>query len=71
MNRNEKAPPMLPYVKATLLVALGEKDASLEILKKLVEEGSSQVFLLKVDPRLDPLRDDPRFGELLRRMNLE
>jgi serine/threonine-protein kinase len=60
------------YVAATFLahvyLGLGEKDKAIEWLEKAYEES----FLLgaKVDPIYDPLRSDPRFTDLLRRMNL-
>ena len=40
-------------------------------IEKAYQERESGLILLKVNPRWDPLRDDPRFHDLLRRMNLE
>ena len=49
---------------------LGEKDQAFEWLEKAYEARSSSLINLKVKPLYDPLRDDPRFHDLLRRMNL-
>jgi hypothetical protein len=37
--------------------------------EKAYEERDQGTFVLKTDPTLDPLRSDPRFEDLLRRMN--
>jgi len=58
-----------PNQFAVIYAYLGEKDEAFEWLEKAFEEGGS-MGALKVDPRYDPLRDDPRFQDLLRRMNL-
>jgi tetratricopeptide (TPR) repeat protein len=50
-------------------VGLGEKDKAFEWLEKAYEERF--VIQIKVDPQFDPLRSDPRFTDLLRRMNLQ
>lgn len=55
---------------ARLYTALGEKDKAFAWLQKAYEERSPQMAFIEVDPRLDPLRSDPRFAALLRRMNL-
>ena len=39
-------------------------------LGKAVEERSGWLLFLKVDPCVDPLREDVRFGELLGRVRL-
>ncbi|MGI8639234.1 MAG: protein kinase domain-containing protein [Pyrinomonadaceae bacterium] len=56
------------YLTATLYAALGEKDEAFAELNKSYENREYFMTLLKVDPRLDPLRDDPRFQELLRKV---
>jgi eukaryotic-like serine/threonine-protein kinase len=48
---------------------LGDKDHAIEYLEKAFREKSVSVQFLKVDPTWDPLRSDPRFQDLLRRMN--
>ena len=40
-------------------------------LEKGFQERFGWMLHLKVDPRLDPLRSDPRFQDLLRRVGLE
>jgi len=55
---------------AEVYLGLGDKERALEWLGKAVEERSAGVSWLKVVPLFDPLRSDPRFTDLLRRMNL-
>ena len=60
-----------PVAVAMVYIGLGDKDRAFEWLQKAVEERSGGPLLrIKVDPLLDPLRSDPRFTDLLRRMNL-
>ena len=55
---------------ARVYVALGEPENAFIWLSKAYDERSAQLPLLNVDPRLDSLRSDPRFQDLLRRMKL-
>ena len=54
---------------ATIYGALGNKDKAFAALEKGFA-AKEQLSRIKVDPLFDDLRDDPRFKDLLRRMNL-
>jgi tetratricopeptide (TPR) repeat protein len=56
------------YLIAEIYVALGEKEAAIKLLDQAYDERSIDLVLAKVDPRLDPLRDDPRFQQVLKRV---
>jgi hypothetical protein len=62
------------YVPATdialIYAGLGEKDQSFAWLDKAFEEHSFTLSNVKVEPRFAPLRSDPRFADLLRRIGL-
>jgi serine/threonine protein kinase/tetratricopeptide (TPR) repeat protein len=59
--------------RARIYAGLGDKDKAFDWLEKGYEDRSvgSGLFTLKVDPIFDSLRSDPRFADLLRRMNLQ
>ena len=57
------------HAVAVVYAGLGEKDRALEWLEKAYKVHDKGMCYLKVDPPLDPLRSDPRFQDLLRRMN--
>jgi TolB-like protein/Tfp pilus assembly protein PilF len=59
-----------PYDIALIYAGLGEKDQAFEWLQKACEERSSWMIWIKVDPRLDNLRTDPRFKDLTQRVGL-
>jgi eukaryotic-like serine/threonine-protein kinase len=63
-------PYVPPYSIGVLYANLGEKDHAFEYLQKAYEQGSIYASFLKVDPELDPIRSDPRYKELLRKMEL-
>ncbi len=58
-----------PYYRAEIHAGLGEREEALACLGKAYEERANLLVFLKVEPRLDPLRGEPRFQALLRRMN--
>jgi hypothetical protein len=59
-----------PYLFTIIYIALGDHDRAFVELEKDYENRSEALAWLKVDPRLDPLRSDPRFTDLLRRIGL-
>jgi serine/threonine protein kinase/tetratricopeptide (TPR) repeat protein len=59
-----------PFDIALIYTALGEKDSAITWMTKAVSERSTWLVYSKWEPRLDPLRNDPRFQDLLRRVRL-
>lgn len=59
-----------PYFAAIIYAGLGENDQALENLQKAYEHRMAELVLLKMEPRFDGLRSDPRFQDLLRRVKL-
>ena len=55
---------------AYIYIGLGEKDQAFEWLNKAMDGRSREMILLNVNPYYDPLRSDPRFQHLLRRVGL-
>lgn len=55
----------------TLYTRAGKKDEALEWLEKAYQAHDPNMPYISVDPIFDILRDDPRFKDLLRRMNLK
>jgi serine/threonine protein kinase/Flp pilus assembly protein TadD len=59
-----------PWGVATAYSYRGDKDQALAWLTKAIEERTSFVVYLRVDPAWDNIRSDPRFAELVRRTGL-
>ena len=54
---------------AIAYAGLGDKDRAFQWLERAFEERAIMLQQVQVEPFLDPLRDDPHFDDLLRRMN--
>jgi TolB-like protein/Flp pilus assembly protein TadD len=59
-----------PYQIALVYAGLGQKDEAFDWLEKTLNDRYWMMAFLKVDPRWDVLRSDPRFTDLLRRTGL-
>lgn len=60
-----------PYMMATICAALGNKNKAFAFLDRAFRERSPDIaYFLKADLRIDSLRSDPRFTDLLRRVGL-
>jgi tetratricopeptide (TPR) repeat protein len=66
----EKTEPVDSYSFAMVYVGLGDKDKAFAELEKSFNERGFYVPLLRVDPLMDPLHDDPRFADLIKRIGL-
>jgi adenylate cyclase len=60
-----------PFSIATIYAALGERDRAFSWLEKAFAERANNLVFLRVDPRLDSLRHDPRFDNFLTRVGLK
>jgi len=59
-----------PYHLAVIHASLGDKPSALAGLEQAYDDRSTLLVWIKVDPRLDGLRAEPRFRAILRRMRL-
>jgi hypothetical protein len=59
-----------PYHLAEISTYQGDKEAAFRDLEKALQGRYGFMAWAKVDPSLDPLRSDPRFHLMMRRMGL-
>ena len=64
-------PYLMPYNLSMLYARLGEKDEAFKWLEMMYEERYPRLRYIKVMPPFDKIRSDPRYTELLRKMDLE
>jgi len=58
------------YYIALIYASMGEKDKAFEELEHCFEERDAFLGRMRADPSMDPIRNDPRFDAMLRRLNL-
>jgi TolB-like protein/Tfp pilus assembly protein PilF len=69
--RQSKTTYVSPYMIAAIYSGLGQNDKAFEFLEKAYQEKSPDIaYFIKADLRIDTLRSDPRFQDLLRRIGL-
>jgi adenylate cyclase len=66
-----KYPDQSPYNIAQVYVALGDYVKALDELEKAYQVRDVWMYGLYVDPVFDPIRNEPRFKAILKKMNLE
>lgn len=69
LKERETSAYVSPFQTAMVHIGLNDKEKAFESLEKAYEARSWYMAWLKTAPELDPLRGDPRFAELLKRMN--
>ncbi len=70
LKERSKRSYISPSTMAFIYIGLAEKNQAFELLDKAYNERDILLVLLKVEPMFDPLRSDPRFQDLLRRVGL-
>jgi TolB-like protein/Tfp pilus assembly protein PilF len=68
LQSNPATPGYSPSDVAQLYSTLGDKDKAFFWLNKAYEERAVRLIYLRVEPEYDPLRTDPRYVELVRRI---
>ena len=68
LERGDHVPSL---TMAIIYTGLGDKDQAFEWLEKARKNRSEDLIFLKVDPKFDTLRADPRFSALLAKMGFE
>ncbi|MCW5981122.1 MAG: tetratricopeptide repeat protein [Bryobacteraceae bacterium] len=71
LDAAEKKSYVTPFSRGLIYVGLGEIDAAFEWLDRAIDERDVNILHFAVKPVYDPIRADPRFHALLRKINLE
>lgn len=58
-----------PFSIALVYAQMGEKTQALTWLEKTYEERNYRLLFIRIDPRLDSLRSEPRFIDLMKRID--
>lgn len=69
-KEGERRKYVMNYWVAITYAAIGDKDAAFAELEKAYQNHDWFLQRIKVDPFMDPLRDDPRFADLVKRIGL-
>ena len=69
-DKSHRFPTLTAFELANFYISLGDKESAISSLKKAYDEGTSDFRSIKVDPRYDPIRNDPRVQELYRKAGL-
>jgi DNA-binding winged helix-turn-helix (wHTH) protein/tetratricopeptide (TPR) repeat protein len=70
LERAENGHPPPCFYLALMYAGLGKKECALQALQNAYQEGELWMLWCRNEPRFDPLRDDVRFIEVLRSINL-
>ncbi len=66
-----KQEPVSPFFIALVYAGLNDKEKALDWLENSYKEKSGSVRYLKMEPRLQNLRNDPRYAALMKKIGLE
>jgi TolB-like protein/DNA-binding winged helix-turn-helix (wHTH) protein/Flp pilus assembly protein TadD len=70
LEQRSKAGFVPAYDLAVVNIAIGEREAALEWLERAYQEGDWAFIVFATEPRLDPVRSDPRFQAILKKLNI-
>jgi serine/threonine-protein kinase len=70
LREQAKSQYVSPYAFAVVLTALGDKAHAIDELEHGYDDTGFYISLIKVDPLFDPLRGDPRFEALVRKVTI-
>ncbi|MGA9511709.1 MAG: tetratricopeptide repeat protein, partial [Candidatus Sulfotelmatobacter sp.] len=70
LERESRSQVVDPLSFAIAYIGIGDKEQAIAWLQRAYQWHSSSLTALKVDPTYDPLRNDPRFQALVRRIGL-
>jgi tetratricopeptide (TPR) repeat protein len=71
LKEREKEEGISPFYGALLNAALGNMEPAMDALYQAYDEHFGLIVYINVEPRLDPFRSEPRFKQLLKKMNFE
>jgi tetratricopeptide (TPR) repeat protein len=69
LSRSERE-TVTPRCFVLVYAAIGERDRAFYWLDRAFEANDPFLFFLRVMPLYDPLRSDPRFDQILRRLGI-
>jgi len=67
----QEHPNQSPYNVARAYIAIGDFDKALTYLETAYQVRDIRMWHIKVDPTLDPIRNEPRFKALLKKINMD